>query len=196
MGWIRAVTLQGQHVRLEPLALSDAAEMAEAVSDGRLWELWFTSIPKPEHVSAYIERALRMQQDQGALAFVVREQSSGRLLGCTRYFAVDELNQRLEIGHTWYRASAQRGPFNTEAKLLLLSHAFEALQAMAVEFRTHWHNTRSRAAIARLGAKQDGVLRHHQRSADGVIRDTVVFSIIAPEWPAVRQNLRFRLMQG
>lgn len=194
--WLEPVTLTGEHVCLRPLTRDDTDALRAAVQDGELWQLWFTSIPAPEQVEAYIDTALRMQTEQGALPFVITERDSGKVIGCTRYFAVDEANQRLEIGYTWYAASYQRGPYNTEAKLLLLRHAFEQLHCIAVEFRTHWHNTRSRAAIARLGAKQDGVLRSHQKGPDGILRDTVVFSIIASEWPAVRENLRFRLLRG
>jgi RimJ/RimL family protein N-acetyltransferase len=127
------------------------------------------------------------------MPFIVRDKESNKIVGCTRYFNVDEVNHRLEIGYTWYAESVQRTSVNTECKYLLLSHAFEKLDAIAVEFRTHWHNHKSRAAIARLGAKQDGVLRNHQRSADGIYRDTVVFSIINLEWPAVKKSLEFKL---
>jgi len=127
------------------------------------------------------------------MPFIIRDKESNKIIGCTRYFNVDEVNQRLEIGHTWYSESFQRTAANTESKYLLLTHAFEKLNAIAVEFRTHWHNHKSRAAIARLGAKQDGVLRNHTKSADGIYRDTVVFSIIDLEWPAVKQSLQFKL---
>ena len=127
------------------------------------------------------------------MPFVIREKPSGEIVGCTRYFNVDAANRRLEIGYTWYSKRVQRGPINTECKLMLLSHAFEKLQCIAVEFRTHWFNHASRTAIERLGAKQDGVLRNHQVSADGWKRDTVVFSIIDGEWPAVKRHLRYQL---
>jgi RimJ/RimL family protein N-acetyltransferase len=155
--------------------------------------LWYTSIPSPEKAEGYIKTALDMRANAGAMPFIIRDKESNTIIGCTRYFNVDELNQRLEIGHTWYSESYQRTAANTESKYLLLSHAFEELNAIAVEFRTHWHNHKSRAAIARLGAKQDGVLRNHTRSADGIYRDTVVFSIIDLEWPAVKQSLQFKL---
>ena len=192
--WIQPVELQGEHVLLEPLSLEHAAEMTEAVKDGELWRLWYTHIPTPDKVADYIEAALGMREAGGALAFVIRLKSTGQLVGCSRYFNIDEANQRLEIGYTWYRKSVQRSAVNTESKLLLLSHAFESLGAIAVEFRTHWHNQASRAAIARLGAKQDGVLRNHQRTADGSLRDTVVFSIIECEWSSVKNGLQYKLM--
>lgn len=191
--WIEPVTFNGTNVILEPLTLEHADEMRIAVQDGELWKLWFTSIPSPETVEEYIQKALDMRENAGAMPFIIREKEAGKIIGCTRYFNVDETNQRLEIGYTWYSESYQRTSVNTECKYLLLTHAFEKLDAIAVEFRTHWHNHRSRAAIARLGAKQDGVLRNHTRSADGVYRDTVVFSIINLEWSAVKKSLEFKL---
>ncbi|MBK8418397.1 GNAT family protein [Candidatus Villigracilis saccharophilus] len=190
--WIEPITLTGLKVVLEPLSLEHLDGMINAVKDGELWKLWFTSIPSPEKAEAYIKTALDMRDNAGAMPFIVRDRESNKIIGCTRYFNVDEGNQRLEIGYTWYSESYQRTAVNTECKYLLLSHAFEKLDAIAVEFRTHWHNHKSRAAIARLGAKQDGVLRNHQRTADGSYRDTVVFSIINSEWPAVRQSLMFK----
>ena len=191
--WIEPVTLSGSNVLLEPLSFEHLDGMIAAVKDGELWNLWYTSIPSPEKAEEYIRIALDMRENVGAMPFAVRDRESNMMIGCTRYFNVDELNQRLEIGHTWYSKSYQRTAANTESKYLLLSHAFEELNAIAVEFRTHWHNHKSRAAIARLGAKQDGVLRNHTRSADGIYRDTVVFSIINLEWPAVKQSLEFKL---
>jgi N-acetyltransferase len=191
--WIEPVALSGSKVLLEPLSFEHLDGMSAAVKDGELWNLWYTSIPSPETVGEYIRIALDMRENAGAMPFAVRDRESNTMIGCTRYFNVDELNQRLEIGHTWYSKSYQRTAANTESKYLLLSHAFEELNAIAVEFRTHWHNHKSRAAIARLGAKQDGVLRNHTRSADGIYRDTVVFSIINLEWPAVRQSLKSKL---
>ena len=191
--WIEPVTLSGSKVLLEPLSFDHLDGMIAAVRDGELWNLWYTSIPSPEKVEEYIRTALDMRENAGAMPFAVRDRESNTMIGCTRYFNVDEINQRLEIGHTWYSESYQRTAANTESKYLLLSHAFQELNAIAVEFRTHWHNHKSRAAIARLGAKQDGVLRNHTRSADGIYRDTVVFSIINLEWPAVKQSLKFKL---
>ncbi|HTI17522.1 MAG TPA: GNAT family protein [Trinickia sp.] len=191
--WIEPVTLTGKHVVLEPLALEHDAALAKAAADGELWKLWYTSVPAPEQTRAYVETALAMREDTGAMPFVVRDAKSGEIVGCTRFFNVEAAHRRLEIGYTWYAQRVQRTALNTEAKLLLLGHAFEALKAIAVEFRTHFMNHPSRAAIARLGAKQDGILRSHQIGRDGAVRDTVVFSIIETEWPAVRAHLRFKL---
>jgi RimJ/RimL family protein N-acetyltransferase len=191
--WIEPVTLVGQHVILEPIALEHEAALARAAADGELWKLWYTSVPAPQETGVYIETALAMREDKGAMPFVVREAASGEIVGSTRYFNVEAAHRRLEIGHTWYASRVQRTALNTEAKLLLLGYAFETLKAIAVEFRTHFMNHPSRAAIARLGAKQDGILRNHQIGSDGVVRDTVVFSIIESEWHAVRANLRFKL---
>ena len=193
MRFVEPVTLSGDHVSIEPLGREHQEALSRAAADGELWRLWYTSIAPPEKMAEYIATALDMRERLGAMPFVVREKPSGDIVGCTRYFNVDETNRRLEIGHTWYSKRVQRGPINTECKLLLLTHAFEKLQCIAVEFRTHWFNHASRTAIARLGAKQDGVLRNHQLSADGSKRDTVVFSIIDGEWPAVKQHLRYQL---
>jgi RimJ/RimL family protein N-acetyltransferase len=191
--FIEPVTLRGEHATLEPLSTSHAPALAKAAADGELWRLWYTGVAAPEKMDAYIATALDMRERLDAMPFVVRQNETGDIVGCTRYFNVDAANRRVEIGHTWYAKRVQRTPLNTECKLLLLSHAFEALGCIAVEFRTHWFNHASRAAIARLGAKQDGVLRNHAITADGIKRDTVVFSIIDSEWPAVRQHLRFQL---
>lgn len=193
--FVEPVTLKGRYATLEPLARVHAKDLRRAAADGKLWQLWYTSVPAPEKTVPYINAALRMRKDLGAMPFAVRENATGEIVGCTRYFNVDALNRRLEIGHTWYATHAQRTPINTECKLLLLTHAFEKLKCIAVEFRTHWFNRASREAIVRLGAKQDGVLRNHQISADGSYRDTVVFSIIESEWPAVRRHLNFLLQR-
>ena len=193
MRFVEPITLAGEHASLEPLGREHEQALQRAAADGELWQLWYTSIAPPEKMGEYIDTALDMRERLGAMPFVVREKPSGDIVGCTRYFNVDAINRRLEIGHTWYSRRVQRGPINTECKLLLLTHAFEKLQCIAVEFRTHWFNHASRTAIARLGAKQDGVLRNHQLSADGSKRDTVVFSIIDGEWPAVKQHLRYQL---
>jgi RimJ/RimL family protein N-acetyltransferase len=191
--FVEPITLAGEHASLEPLGREHENGLQRAAADGELWRLWYTTVAPPEKMAEYIATALDMRERLGAMAFVVREKPSGDIVGCTRYFNVDAINRRLEIGHTWYSRRVQRGPINTECKLLLLTHAFEKLQCIAVEFRTHWFNHASRTAIARLGAKQDGVLRNHQLSADGSKRDTVVFSIIDGEWPAVKQHLRYQL---
>jgi RimJ/RimL family protein N-acetyltransferase len=195
MPFVEPLTLTGRHVRLEPLGPEHAAALAAAAVDGELWRLWYTGVPTPEATDAWIAAALDMRFRSGALPFVVRELPSGGIVGSTRYFNVEAAHRRLEIGHTWYAQRAQRTAVNTECKLLLLAHAFEALSCVAVEFRTSFFNFASRAAIARLGAKQDGILRNHQILGDGTLRDTVVFSIIACEWPAVKRNLVFLLEQ-
>ncbi len=188
----RPRVLEGEHVRLEPLAPAHAAALAEAIADGGLDALWYTIVPAPAAVPAWIESALAQQAAGRALPFAVVRRRDGRVVGSTRYMNVEESQRRLEIGTTFYAASVQRSGLNTECKRLLLAHAFEALGCLAVEFRTHWFNQRSREAIAKLGAKQDGVLRNHQRLPDGSLRDTVVFSIIDSEWPAVKRHLDFR----
>jgi RimJ/RimL family protein N-acetyltransferase len=193
VAFIEPVTLKGGIATLEPLAAEHESALAKAASDGELWRLWYTSIAAPDRMRDYVATALDMRDRLGAMPFVVRENATGEVVGCTRYFNVDAVNRRLEIGHTWYAKRVQRTGVNTECKLLLLGHAFETLGCIAVEFRTHWFNHASRAAIARLGAKQDGVLRNHQLMPDGARRDTVVFSIIDGEWPAVKQHLRFKL---
>jgi N-acetyltransferase len=193
MRFVDPVTLTGTHASVEPLGREHEEGLQRAVADGELWRLWYTTVPPPQKMGQYIAIALDMRERLDAMPFVIREKSSGEIVGCTRYFNVDATNRRLEIGHTWYSKRVQRGPINTECKLLLLTHAFEKLQCIAVEFRTHWFNHASRTAIERLGAKQDGVLRNHQVSADGSKRDTVVFSIIDGEWPAVKRHLRYQL---
>ncbi|MEO8485386.1 MAG: GNAT family protein [Betaproteobacteria bacterium] len=190
--FIEPVTLSGRHATLEPLAPSHGAALAEAAGDGELWSLWYTGVAPPAMMADYVAIALDMRERLDAMPFVVRD-SSGAIVGCTRFFNVDARNRRVEIGHTWYARRAQRTSLNTECKLMLLTHAFESLGCIAVEFRTHWFNHASRAAIARLGAKEDGVLRNHQVDADGVKRDTVVFSILDSEWPAVKRHLAFQL---
>ncbi|MBZ4487062.1 GNAT family N-acetyltransferase [Microbacterium sp. cx-55] len=180
-------------VRLEPLALSHAADLAEAVAVDDLWRTWYTRIPAPDAVPAEIERRLAAQRSGTMAPWAIVPVSTGRAVGMTTYMNIDAPNRRLEIGSTWIGAAAQSTGVNPAAKLLLLTRAFEDLDCIAVEFRTHWHNHQSRAAIARLGAKQDGVLRNHSVWADGSLRDTVVFSIIDREWPAARTALEQRL---
>ncbi len=187
-----AVALHGRHASLVPLAAEHAGALAEASRDGELWKLWFTSVPAPEAMAAEIERRLALHRAGSMLPFTVLD-GSGTPAGMTTYMNVDHANRRVEIGSTWYARRVQRTPLNTECKRMLLGHAFETLQCIAVEFRTHRLNTRSRRAIERLGAQQDGILRSHQRTADGTLRDTVVYSIIAPEWPTVRVHLDFQL---
>jgi len=187
------ITLTGRHAVLEPLAYEHQDALAEAVRDGELWKLWYTAVPSPEGMRAEIERRLGLQKAGSMLPFAVRSLASGKIVGMTTYMNIDANHRRVEIGSTWYAKSAQRTPLNTECKLMLLKHAFETLNCIAVEFRTGFFNYASRRAIERLGAKQDGILRSHQRYADGSLRDTVVFSIVAQEWPAVRRHLEFRL---
>ncbi|KND61843.1 N-acetylglutamate synthase [Candidatus Burkholderia verschuerenii] len=191
--WIEPVTLEGEHVRLVPLTLEHEHALSATASDGELWKLWYTFVPSPEETRAYLDTALDMRDRLGAQPFTVIDKKSGEIVGSTRYFNVEEANRRLEIGHTWYAKRVQKTSLNAEAKLLLLTHAFEQLHTIAVEFCTHFMNHASRAAIARLGAKQDGILRNSGISRNGAYRDTVVFSIIESEWPAVRANLKFRL---
>lgn len=191
--FIEPVTLRGRHAILEPLTLAHEDAIRRAASDGELWKLWYTSVPAPERTRAWLDTALDMREQLGAMPFAVRDAASGEVVGSTRYFNVDQANRRLEIGHTWYAKRAQRTGVNTECKLMLLTHAFESLGCIAVEFRTHWFNFASRKAIAGLGAKQDGVLRNHQLLPDGSRRDTVVFSIVDGEWLAVKRHLQARL---
>ena len=193
MPFLAPVTLAGELVTLEPLSHDHHDRLVAAAQDGRLWELWYTSVPRPEGMREEIDRRLGLQAAGSMLPFAARRTDSGIAIGMTTYLNADPVSRRLEIGSTWNAASAQRTGTTTESKLLLLTHAFETLDCIAVEFRTHWMNQQSRAAIARLGAKQDGVLRSHLRMADGSLRDTVVLSVIASEWPSVRNELRRRL---
>jgi len=186
------VTLTGQHVRLEPLRSEHASALAEAARDGELWQLWYTAIPSPEAMAAEIERRLGLLATHAMLPFAVLD-AAGQPVGMTTYMNIDNVHQRVEIGSTWYAASVQRTPLNTEAKRLLLGHAFDHLQCIAVEFRTHRFNQQSRRAIERLGAQFDGMLRNHQRASNGTLRDTAVYSITADEWPTVRAHLDFQL---
>ncbi|KAA0107923.1 GNAT family N-acetyltransferase [Mycolicibacterium sp. P1-5] len=190
--FVEPVTLTGaQWVSLEPLRDSHVPELAAAAAD--VGELWFTSAPSPETTATWVSRMQTMQGSDDGVTYVIRRRTDGVVVGSSSMFSVDAANRRLEIGHTWYSASARRSGVNTETKLVMLSHAFDQLGCIAVEFRTHFFNHVSRAAIERLGAKLDGVLRSHQLLADGSRRDTVVYSILDIEWPAVRNNLTFRL---
>jgi RimJ/RimL family protein N-acetyltransferase len=184
--------MTGNHARLAPLAAAHADALAQAVQDGELWRLWYTLVPRPDQVPAEIDRRLELQRRGAMLPFVVLD-GSGVPVGMTSYMNIDAANKRVEIGSTWYAKRAQRTALNTECKLMLLGHAFEQLDCIAVEFRTHRLNAQSRRAIERLGAQLDGILRSHQRLADGSLRDTAVYSIVAAEWPAVKAHLRARL---
>lgn len=192
-GFVEPVELTGERwVTLEPLTREHIPEIAAAAADGELGRLWYTTTPAPDAVEQWVENRLAAQSPDRGLTFVVRRHD-GTLIGSSSYLNVDAPNRRLEIGNTWYVKRARRTGVNSETKLLTLGHAFDQLGCVAVEFRTHFFNFTSRAAIERLGAKQDGVLRSHQLLADGSRRDTVVYSILDVEWPAVRNNLLFRL---
>jgi RimJ/RimL family protein N-acetyltransferase len=195
MSWLEPVTLRGTHVTLAPLARDHLAGLIEAVKDGDLSALWYTNVPPPEKLPNEIERRLGYQKVGSWLPFAAIDNRTGTPAGMTNYLNVDMVNRRLEIGSTWYRKSAQRTAINTEAKLLLLGQAFDALNCIAVEFRTHTFNYQSRHAIERLGAKLDGILRSHQIGPEGALRDTYVYSITAAEWPAVRAHLSWELMK-
>ncbi|WP_448045282.1 GNAT family N-acetyltransferase [Bradyrhizobium liaoningense] len=192
MPWPDPITLRGQHARLEPLSHQHREGLVEAVRDGELFKLWYTAVPTPEGMAKEIDRRLGLQSAGSMLPFTVFD-AGGRIVGMTTYMNIDAANRRVEIGSTWYAKSAQRGPLNTQCKLLLLRHAFETLNCIAVEFRTHFFNHQSRRAIERLGAKQDGILRSHQIAPNGTLRDTVVYSITAAEWPTVRTHLNYQL---
>ena len=192
-GGVVPVVLEGHGIRLEPLTEAHGDALAAAASDGRLWEFWYIAVPPPEGMKEYVTDALKGQRDGHMLPWAVRDLPTGAIVGSTRYHDIAPAIDRVEIGHTWYAKRAQRTAINTECKLMLLAHAFEKLACIAVEFRTHWFNHASREAIARLGAKQDAVLRNHQLMPDGSKRDTVVFSIIDGEWPAVKRHLKFQL---
>jgi RimJ/RimL family protein N-acetyltransferase len=193
MAWLEPITLHNPGAMLEPLSQTHLAALIDSVQDGELWNLWYTSIPPPDQMAAEIDRRLALQSQGSMLPFAVIDPATGRAVGMTTYMHVDAVHRRVEIGSTWYRAAVQRTPLNTHCKRLLLGHAFDSLDCIAVEFRTHFFNHRSRRAIERLGAKLDGVLRHHQRTANGALRDTCVYSIVASEWPAVRSHLEWHL---
>jgi RimJ/RimL family protein N-acetyltransferase len=190
--WTSAPILRGRHVQLEPLRVEHAEGLRVAASDGRLWELQFTNVPAPEDVDGWLETALAKQVAGEQIAFVVRD-AAGRIVGSTRYYELLPDTPRLCIGYTWYARSMQRTGLNTEAKLLLLGHAFEAMGCASVGFHTSTLNLASRAAIARLGAREEGILRQHLRHRDGTLRDSVCFSILDREWPAVKAGLQAKL---
>jgi N-acetyltransferase len=192
MSWPPPVTLRGAHATLAPLAPEHHDALCSAVRDGELWKLWYTAVPSPEGMAAEIERRLGLQATGSMLPFTVLD-AEGRIVGMTTYMNIDAKNLRVEIGSTWTAASAQRSALNTQCERLLLAHAFETLDCIAVELRTHRLNTQSRRAIERLGAQLDGVLRAHSRASDGSLRDTAVYSITASEWPSVRSHLDWQL---
>jgi RimJ/RimL family protein N-acetyltransferase len=195
--WIAPTSLSGQHVQLVPLSLLHHDGLVQSVQDGELWNHWYTAIPTPEGMAAEINRRLDLQAKGSMCPFAVIDPAIGQAVGMTTYMNIDAANRRVEIGSTWYRKSVQRSPLNTEAKRLMLAHAFDQLNCIAVEFRTHFFNQQSRRAIERLGAKLDGVLRSHQINlhplAVGTLRDTCVYSIIASEWPTVKAHLSHQL---
>jgi len=192
MSWPAPIELGGVHCALRPLAAEHHDGLVDATRDGDLWKLWYTAVPSPETMRAEIARRLDLQARGTMLPFTSFD-AAGRIAGMTTYMNIDAVHRRVEIGSTWTAARMQRGPFNTECKLLLLAHAFEVLDCIAVEFRTHFFNQQSRRAIERLGAKLDGILRNHQRASNGSLRDTCVYSITASEWPAVKTHLRWQL---
>ncbi|MDB5567222.1 MAG: GCN5-related N-acetyltransferase [Tardiphaga sp.] len=192
MPWLEPVTLSGPHARLEPLSPAHVDGLIEAVGDGDLSKIWYTAIPTPEKMPAEIARRLALQAAGAMLPFTVSD-ADGKIAGMTTYMNVDAANRRVEIGSTWYAKRVQRTGLNTQCKLLLLTHAFEKLDCIAVEFRTHFFNHQSRRGIERLGAKLDGILRSHQIAPNGTLRDTVVYSIIAAEWPTVKAHLTYQL---
>ncbi len=193
MDFLAPVTLTGHLVSLSPLSHDDTADLAAASADGDLSLLQYTSVPAPHAMGDWVDRCLTMQADGTFLAFVARRLDTNTVIGMTTFLNVLPEHRRLEIGNTWNSVSAQRSGTNTESKLLLLGHAFETLDCIAVEFRTHWLNQQSRRAIERLGAKHDGVLRNHRLMPDGSLRDTAVYSILPHEWPAIRAELQRRL---
>lgn len=187
------VVLTGMHVQLLPIERKHSSGLQEAVKDGQLWRLWYTFVPTAKEMDNWIAKALEEQQSGLSCPFVVVRKADNAIVGSTRYMNIEKEIRRLEIGTTWYSKSVQRSPINTECKLLLLEHAFEHLKCLAVEFRTHRLNVQSRRAIERLGAQFDGVLRNHRISANGTVRDTVVYSILDNEWGSVKSNLQFML---
>ena len=189
----RPATLEGHGVRLEPLTREHEKGLAEAAQDGKLWELWFTSVPAPGETAKYIDTALQGLKDGHMLPWVVRESSSGKIVGSTRYHDIIAAADRVEIGYTWYAKRYQRSNVNTACKLLLFTHGFEALKCGVVGLRTDNFNFTSQRAIEALGAKKDGVIRHHWPRRDGSVRDTVMYSVLAGEWPDVKRHLETRL---
>ena len=194
MPWPEPVTLRGQHATLAPLTTEHGQELSTAVQDGELWRLWYTSVPQPDAMMVEIDRRLGLQAAGSMLPFAVLD-ANGIAVGMTTYMHIDAANKRLEIGSTWYAKRVQQTALNTECKLLLMTHAFETLQCIAVEYRTSYFNRPSRRAIERLGAKLDGVLRNHQHHSDGSLRDTCVYSIIQSEWPTVKRHLTHQLQR-
>jgi RimJ/RimL family protein N-acetyltransferase len=193
--WTDQPVLEGRHILLRPMVRGDGPAIVDAASDGKLWELFYTVVPGPESINAYLDRAEREQGWGRIMPFAVIEKASGDLVGATRYMRMNAPHRRLEIGTTFYASRVQRTPINSEAKLLLLTHAFESMNCVCVQFRTDHFNFASQRAIERLGAKRDGLIRNHQ-IIDGRVRDTVLYSILANEWEGVKRNLQMRLSRG
>lgn len=193
--WSDQPVLEGSHVQLRPMVRSDGQAIVEAASDGRLWDLFYTVVPGPDAIDSYLDRAEREQGWGRIMPFVVVEQATGNVVGATRYMRMNAPHRRLEIGTTFYASRVQRTPINSETKLLLLTHAFEAMDCVCVQFRTDHFNFASQRAIERLGAKRDGLIRNHQ-ILDGRVRDTVLYSILANEWEGVKRNLQMKLARG
>lgn len=195
--WIpKTLALHGTHLNLVPLQYHHRDALLAAASDGQLWNLWYTSVPSEATIDAYLAAALNARDAGDQIPFVVWHKASQSVIGTTRFYSLQPQHRRLEIGYTWYAQRYQRTGVNTECKWLLLQYAFEHLNCIAVQFMTDWFNQRSRAAIARLGARQDGVLRHHRINSDGTYRDSVVFSILETEWHGVQKSLKMRLHRG
>ena len=190
---VQPITLEGHGIRLEPLGYEHEEGLAVAAADGKLWELWFTFVPEPGQTRAYIADALAGQEAGHMLPWAVRELTSGTLVGTTRYHDIVPEIDRVEVGHTWYAKQWQRSHVNTTCKLLLFSHAFDTLGCKVVGLRTDFFNLTSQRAIEALGARKDGILRHHRIRRDGTVRDSVIYSILASEWPDVKRHLEFRL---
>ncbi|MFN5630857.1 MAG: GNAT family N-acetyltransferase [Sphingomonadales bacterium] len=193
--WTDQPVLEGRHILLRPMVRGDGPAIVDAASDGKLWELFYTVVPGPESINAYLDRAEREQGWGRIMPFAVIEKASGDLVGATRYMRMNAPHRRLEIGTTFYASRVQRSPINSEAKLLLLTHAFESMNCVCVQFRTDHFNFASQRAIERLGAKRDGLIRNHQ-IIDGRVRDTLLYSILANEWEGVKRNLQMRLSRG
>ena len=196
MSWPKPITLNSRTVRLEPLSIDHVSDLIGAVKDGKLYNHWYTSIPKPKNMKAEIERRLKLQDMGSMLPFAVISLIEEKAVGMTTYMNVDKENKRVEIGSTWYAKSVQRTSLNTECKLMLLEHAFENLACICVEFRTHFMNHQSRRGIERLGAKLDGILRSNAIQKNGTVRDTAVYTIISSEWSSVKANLEYQLVKS
>ena len=194
--FIEPITLVGKYAQLEPLSEAHLSDLQIAANDGELWKLWYTSVPHPDKMAENIAFRLGLREKEIMMPFVVRRLSDGGIVGCTSFANIVSEHRHVEIGYTWYARTAQRTPLNTEVKFMMLTHAFEDKQCIAVEFMTHWMNHQSRAAIERLGAKLDGVLRNHRIGLNGELRDTCAYSIISSEWPSVKAHLQYLLARS